>query len=112
MALTDDLQDEWLYNKNSADLIHFRNMADSVHFENWQYVYEQALGTLKPGGYIELLDYYSDEGVVNSLPADCAARRIQDLQSEALVLAGRRRGIAHLEPALLQAAGFVEITER
>lgn len=62
----DDCCDEWLY-KRPFDFIHVRGLFGSV--SDWDRFYDQALQNLKPGGYLEQVEWSvavdSDDGSAN-----------------------------------------------
>lgn len=107
----DDAELEWTRPEDSADLIHMRHMAGA--FSDWKYIYEQCFQTLKPGGYIELMDFDDRKGFMSVLswfPPDSEAFAFTRDLYQASVKAGKPRGVGHLDPRLLIDAGFVDVT--
>lgn len=51
----DDAEQEWTFAENSFDYIHIRGLSGCV--KSWQKLYEQCYRCLKPGGYIEQLEF-------------------------------------------------------
>ncbi|KAI1393582.1 S-adenosyl-L-methionine-dependent methyltransferase [Hypoxylon trugodes] len=104
----DDAELEWERPPNQYDLVHLRDMTGS--FSDWQYIYRSAFSCIKPGGWIEVLDF--DDRMVNFqalfAPGSIAYKVAQDLD-EACVLHGRPRGVSHLEPRFLVNAGYVDV---
>lgn len=102
-----EYEDGWTWGEE-FDLVHFRNMQGA--FKDWKYVYREAFRCLKPGGYIEVVDFdnhtrlksyfHNDPDVVNLLAA----------VNEASNRAGRPRGDAHLDPSLLKELGFMNVS--
>jgi len=57
--------------QNSTDLVHLRNMAGA--FADWSFIYRQSFSCLRPGGYIEILDFddhYAAKNFYAHFPAD------------------------------------------
>ncbi|KAI5863099.1 S-adenosyl-L-methionine-dependent methyltransferase [Durotheca rogersii] len=106
----DDAELEWERPSDHYDLIHLRNMAGS--FANWEYIYKSALACVKPGGWLEVLDFDDHKGMKSFYsffqPGSLIHRVAQDLQ-EASILHGKPRGVGHLEPRLLVNAGYVDV---
>lgn len=48
----EDVENDWLFNKNSFDFIFGRELLLSI--TDWPHLIKQAYGHLKPGGYLEL----------------------------------------------------------
>lgn len=106
----DDAELEWERPSDDYDLIHLRDMTGA--FSDWEALYRSAFRCLKPGGWIEVLDFDDRRGLHDlctySEPGSLLRRLAQDLQ-EASVLSGRPRGVGHLEPRLLVNAGYVDV---
>ncbi|KAI0011781.1 S-adenosyl-L-methionine-dependent methyltransferase [Xylariaceae sp. FL0662B] len=106
----DDAELEWERPPNHYDLIHLRNMAGS--FANWEHIYQSAFTCVKPGGWIEVLDFDDHKGMRNFLsffsPESVIHKMTQDVQ-EASLIHGKPRGVGHLEPRLLVNAGYVDV---
>ncbi|KAF2490796.1 S-adenosyl-L-methionine-dependent methyltransferase [Lophium mytilinum] len=106
--LIDDADSEWLF-REPFDFIHSRAMIAA--FKDWPRYIEQAYANLKPGGYLEIQDFY--------FPCCCSDPSINSTNSplmqwaELLVSAGAKIGIDMLLPGhlgeTLKAAGFTEI---
>jgi hypothetical protein len=105
---------QWERTPDYFDLVHFRNMSGA--FKNWSFIYEQALRVVKPGGWIEILDYDDYWAMQNFMsyfePGSIIHRVTRDV-NEAAELSGRAQGVGHLDPRLLYEAGFrdIQITE-
>ncbi|KAJ2906685.1 uncharacterized protein MKZ38_000421 [Zalerion maritima] len=107
----DDAELEWTRPENCADLIHMRHMAGA--FCDWEFIYQQAFNTLKPGGYIELLDFDDHKGLRNFFsffPPDSEIISLTRDLTQASVMSGKPRGVTHLDPRCLIDAGFVDVT--
>ncbi|KAI1369072.1 hypothetical protein F5Y08DRAFT_293453 [Xylaria arbuscula] len=106
----DDAELEWERPPDHYDLVHLRDMTGS--FKSWEPIYRSAFKCLKPGGWIEILDFDDKNGLrdlFSYFESDSLLYKLaQDLQ-EASILSGRPRGIAHLEPRLLVNAGYVDV---
>ncbi|KAL7626830.1 tethering complex subunit [Parahypoxylon ruwenzoriense] len=106
----DDAELEWERPSNHYDLIHLRNMAGS--FADWEYIYRSALTCIKPGGWIEVLDFDDHKGMKSFYsffePGSLIHKIAHDLQ-DASIMHGRPRGVGHLEPRLLVNAGYVDV---
>ncbi|KAI0552913.1 hypothetical protein F4679DRAFT_29072 [Xylaria curta] len=106
----DDAELEWERPPNYYDLIHLRDMTGA--FADWETIYRSAFRCLKPGGWIEILDYDDKKGMHDLFayfePESMLYKLAHDLQ-EASIMSGRSRGIGHLEPRLLVNAGYVDV---
>ncbi|RWA12084.1 hypothetical protein EKO27_g3037 [Xylaria grammica] len=106
----DDAELEWERPPDHYDLVHLRDMAGA--FADWEVIYQSAFSCLKPGGWIEVLDFDDKKGLHDLFayfePESLLYKLAHDLQ-EASVLSGRPRGVAHLEPRLLVNAGYVDV---
>ncbi|KAI0382846.1 S-adenosyl-L-methionine-dependent methyltransferase [Hypomontagnella monticulosa] len=106
----DDAELEWERPSNYYDLIHLRDMSGS--FSDWQYIYRSAFHCIKPGGWIEVLDFDESKGMncLNSMfePGSMVDRAFKDLYA-AFTMSGKPRGVSHLEPRYLVNAGYVDV---
>jgi len=102
--------EDWDRPFSTYDLIHFRSMEGA--FLDWSAVYRNVLNSLKPGGWIELQDFDTTEGL-NKFTAQFAPDSpIHSLFSDLNVAAarsGRPRGNAHMHPRVFMEAGFVDV---
>ncbi|KAK3692066.1 S-adenosyl-L-methionine-dependent methyltransferase [Podospora appendiculata] len=108
----ENAEDEWIRPANAVDLVHLRNMAGA--FSDWGFIYQQAFNCIKPGGWIEILDFddfYAFKNFISFYPPGSPAHILIDGVMEAAKAAGRPRGVGHLDPKLLIDAGFVDIKE-
>ncbi|KAI0907508.1 hypothetical protein F4823DRAFT_602675 [Ustulina deusta] len=106
----DDAELEWERPPDHYDLVHLRDMTGA--FADWEAIYHSAFKCLKPGGWIEILDFDDKKGLRDLFAyfesESLLYKLAQDLQ-EASILSGRPRGVGHLEPRLLVNAGYVDV---
>ncbi|KAJ8132856.1 hypothetical protein O1611_g768 [Lasiodiplodia mahajangana] len=106
----DDAELEWERPPNYYDLVHLRDMTGA--FADWEAIYRSAFTCLKPGGWIEVLDFDDKKGMHDLFAyfesESLLYKLALDLQ-EASILSGRSRGVGHLEPRLLVNAGYVDV---
>lgn len=101
-------EDDWTYPENFFDLIHFRNMAGS--FQSWDLMYERAYRHLKPGGWIEVVDFDDQEnGLFSRLGKDSEVRSWFLALMDALSRAGKELSHMHLNPERIVKAGFQDV---
>ncbi|KAL1837625.1 hypothetical protein VTJ49DRAFT_3564 [Mycothermus thermophilus] len=108
----EDAEDEWIRPADTFDLVHFRNLEGA--FSDWSFVYNQAFACIKPGGWIEILDWedwFADRNYLSFFPEGSAPHALVRAVLRAAEAAGKPRGASHLNPDLLRQAGFVEIRE-
>lgn len=111
--LIEDAEEEWIWPANTVDLVHLRNMAGA--FSSWSFIYQQAFACIKPGGYIEVLDFDEHKSMKNFVswfPEGSAVEVVTTALRRASVMDGRPKGVDHLNRQLLADAGFVDIEER
>ncbi|KAK5663945.1 hypothetical protein OQA88_157 [Cercophora sp. LCS_1] len=109
----ENAEDEWIRPPDSVDLVHIREMAGA--FADWEFVYQQAFNCIKPGGWIEVLDFddfYSDKNFLSFYPPSSAAHVLMQGILQAAEAMGRSRGIEHLNPELLEEVGFEDIKQQ
>ncbi|KJZ76095.1 hypothetical protein HIM_04551 [Hirsutella minnesotensis 3608] len=102
--------EEWDRPQDHYDLIHFRCMEGA--FRDWRHMYDNVYDSLRPGGWIELIDFDSLESVKIWFTAFSEGSPIFDMARDLEIAAekiGRKRGIAHMNPQLLVEAGFVDV---
>ncbi|KAI9818506.1 MAG: hypothetical protein M1827_000565 [Pycnora praestabilis] len=101
----DDAQEEWTYTE-VFDLIHMRNLSGA--FNDWAGIYQDVCKHLRPGGYIEIVDFdYSQ--MCEFFPNSYFTIFIGATQAAA-DKAGTSCGTAHLKRPILEKAGFTDIT--
>ena len=107
-----DLEEPWDM-PNRFDLVHTRLM-NGFSVKSWPTFYQNAFSSMKPGGWVENqefdLVFASDD---NTLPADSAVRRWQDLWNEGISRVGMT-GRCNPEKMVdqMQTAGFINVTIR
>lgn len=103
----DDAREEWVYSE-PFDLVHMRGLSGA--FRDWNFVYEQAFKNLKPGGYIEVSDIDPAGNTINVRNSESSYLSIYgSAMRSASELSGYPRDLNHLRPAMLSAAGFVDV---
>ena len=108
----ENAEDEWIRPADTVDLVHMRNMEGA--FSDWTFIYSQAFACLKPGGWIEVIDWedlYADKNYLSFFPEGSAPRVMINALLEAAEVAGKPKDSRHLDPNLLVEAGFVDIQE-
>ncbi|EGO58110.1 hypothetical protein NEUTE1DRAFT_41271 [Neurospora tetrasperma FGSC 2508] len=108
----ENAEDEWIRPADAVDLVHFRNMEGA--FSDWRYIYQQAYNCLKPGGWIEVIDYddhFTSENFLSYFAPDSPAHLLAKGVLEAARVAGRPRGIDHMSKELLEELGYVDVKE-
>lgn len=106
----DDAEDEggWTWPDDEFDLIHFRSLAGA--FSDWSYIYSEAYRSLKPGRWIEVLDFDNhDKSLLHFFPESSSVRTYLTTLNDCARRAGKPRGVAHLQPEVFAAAGFVDV---
>ncbi len=108
----ENAEEEWIRPADSFDLVHIRDM--TAVFSDWPFIYQQAFNCIRPGGYIEVIDVddpYTDKSFMRFYPPTSPVRTLIAGLFEAAQLAGRPRGINHMNGELLTATGFVDVKE-
>ncbi|KAI9824747.1 MAG: hypothetical protein M1832_001574 [Thelocarpon impressellum] len=100
----DNAEEEWTFS-SQYDLIHARNLSGS--FRSWQAIYEECFRHLKPGGYLEVIDF--DYPEMDALLPNSVIAIYVGAVREAADRAGRPWGIGHLKRSMFEAAGFEEV---
>ncbi|KAF7864547.1 hypothetical protein EAF04_006679 [Stromatinia cepivora] len=105
----DDAEEEggWTWPPNEFDLVHLRNMAGA--FGNWDHIYSEAYIHLKPGGWIEIMDFDDHKAFLTFFDEGSPMRALLRDMEEAARISGRPRGVAHLQPEKLRKLGFVDV---
>ncbi|KAL1875258.1 hypothetical protein Daus18300_003329 [Diaporthe australafricana] len=104
-----DGEDPWQWDDNTFDMVHYRHMSGA--FRDWNYVYGETLRCLKPGGWVEILEFHDHEGEKNfydRFPPHSLMHKAAKGIEEAEIMHGKHRGIDHMEPELLDNNGFVD----
>lgn len=104
-----DGESQWPWPDRSFDMVHYRHMSGA--FRDWNKVYKETLRCLKPGGWIEVLEFHDHEGEKNFYgrfpPHSLIHKAASDIE-RAEAKHGKHRGIDHMEPTVLEAIGFVD----
>jgi SAM-dependent methyltransferase len=106
----DDAEEEggWMRQENEFDLVHFRSMAGA--FTDWSYLYRETFKHLKPGGWIEVIDFDDHNAFLSYFDPDSPTTRYVRTLNEAAKKSGRLRGTNHLQPQKLREVGFVNVS--
>ncbi|KAL2205017.1 S-adenosyl-L-methionine-dependent methyltransferase, partial [Sarocladium strictum] len=102
--------EEWERLPDLYDLIHFRDMEGA--FGDWAAMYANVYYSLKPGGYVEVQDFDSVEGLSKFFAQFSPDSSVHALQRDLLLAsekAGRTRGTSHMHPRVFLDAGFVDV---
>lgn len=107
----DDAQLEWTYAPGSYDFIHLRVMLGAI--SDWPALYGEALRTLKPGGWVENVDFdihfRSDDGSVGE-------GHVLDGWGEMFCKSGDLMGktfrVQEEARELMEAAGFTNVVQK
>lgn len=97
----------WTWEEDTFDMVHLRNMAGS--FRDWKHVYRETYRHLKPGGYIEVIDYDNHEAFFSVYGRDSQFAHVLHELGEASRKAGRPRGCQHVAASLLAELGFTDV---
>ena len=106
----ENAEDEWIRPADSVDLVHIREMAGA--FSDWSFIYQQAFMCIKPGGWLEIVDFddmITNQSMVQLYPAGSAAHILVPAIYEAALKSGRSRGVDHMMDEQLESAGFVDL---
>jgi SAM-dependent methyltransferase len=108
----ENAEDEWIRPADTVDLVHLRNMEGA--FSDWSFIYNQAFACIRPGGWIEVVDwedFFADKNFLSLFPEGSPCRILFKAVVEAAEIAGKPRDSSHLDKNLLIEAGFVDIQE-
>ncbi|KAG0648238.1 Velvet complex subunit LAE1 [Hyphodiscus hymeniophilus] len=98
----------WTHAEESFDLVHFRTMRGS--FKDWTNIYKESFKVLKPGGWIEVLDFDDHQAMLSFFPPGGVTAPWLQAIDEGTRKAGTPRGIKHLEHDRFREVGFVDVT--
>lgn len=106
----DDAEEEggWTWPEDEFDMVHFRTMAGA--FKSWDEMYKEAFKHLKPGGWIEVIDFDNHKKLFSYFPKESGVLKWAAAITEAARLTGRDRTGKHLEPDRLEALGYVDVS--
>jgi SAM-dependent methyltransferase len=99
-----EIEGGWTWTENEFDLVHFRSMAGA--FRDWNHIYREVFRVLKPGGWIEVIDFDNHSALLKYFGSDSAVFPFLDALNSAMKESGRWRSGEHLQPELLRNAGF------
>lgn len=104
----DDAEDDsgWAWG-DEFDFIHFRYLCGA--FTSWRHIYQETYKHLKPGGWIEVLDF-DDHTPLGDFVSDLAdfSKWLMAIM-EGAEKSGRPRSVTHMEPSHLEELGFVDV---
>ncbi|KAK5989084.1 Methyltransferase pytC [Cladobotryum mycophilum] len=102
--------EDWDRPFDHYDIIHIRWMQGA--FRDWSFIYKNAYDSIKPGGWIEVLDFVGNDSLANFFGNFPPGSPIHALFRDVNIAAeksGRTRSVAHLEPLMFMDAGFVDV---
>jgi trans-aconitate methyltransferase len=106
----DDVTLPWTYDSEQFDLIYVREMFGSI--PDWDAFFWQCLASLRPGGYIEVVEH----SVTPTWDNDTSLGSIYALWEQTITqlkqVSGRSFSIWHESAQLLEGSGFYDITKR
>ena len=100
----DDVTEEWTFTE-AFDFIHIRNLSGA--FSDWTSIYREAFKHLKPGGYIEVIDFESIQMPKSS--SNSYVSIFAGAVQAAADKAGTPLGVGHLKRSLLEEVGFKSV---
>lgn len=107
----DDINKPWTFPKNHFDYVHVRNMLGTV--TNWTAFHKGALEHIKPGGWIEQVEFSSaTRSDDNTMPPGSAIERWTDLWLQVGSKIGVTFQAAEESYDAITAAGFVNVEQR
>jgi hypothetical protein len=108
---THDCCESWPYPKDYFDLIHIRGLCGSI--QNWPALYKRALKHLRPGGFVEHLEWSLH---IRSADGKLSSNSMFSQWSQNVVSAGALSGktyeIAENMAGLVDEAGFDDVVEQ
>lgn len=106
----DDAEEEggWTWPENEFDMVHFRTMAGA--FRSWDAMYLEAFKHLKPGGWVEVIDFDNHKKLFSYFSKESGVLKWAAAITEAARISGRDRTGKHLEPERLEALGYVDVS--
>ncbi|QSZ33890.1 hypothetical protein DSL72_005464 [Monilinia vaccinii-corymbosi] len=108
----DDLNNRFTFQAHNFDLVHSRLMAAAIHANRWAGYLQDMLRVVRPGGWCQLVELYHNAQSDNGrLTNDHALRQWSSSYVQSLNGLKDLR-IALRLPAMMRAAGFVEIEYR
>jgi SAM-dependent methyltransferase len=92
----------------SFDFVHIRSMKGA--FKDWTKIYQESYTHLEPGGWIEVLDFDDHVALLDYFKEEPIILNWFNAILEATANAPTNFDASHLEPALLEAQGFMNVT--
>ncbi|CAG8057235.1 unnamed protein product [Penicillium salamii] len=107
----DDVTKEWTW-QQPFDLVHMRLLDAAFTPEENEEVLYQCYRSLRPGGWIELLELTADfQSEDNSWSEDCPLKGFMSLMKSAAAKTGRPLHLYHRCVEFVKSAGFLDIHE-
>lgn len=112
----DDITKPWTHSRDTFDFIHGRGLHGSIY--NWPGLYKEAYAALKPGGWLESVEYavkfFADGPDGQPLPDNPESAIFQwcKLGNEATEKTGRPFAITDDLVRWQKEAGFINVTEK
>lgn len=103
----DNAENEWPRTPDSFDLIHMRNMRGS--FKDWNFIYRQSWKHLRPGGWVEIIDFDDYKAITEYFPPDSQVHEYLRALGIAFHKAGRPMNVDHLDPETFAKLGLVDV---
>ncbi|PTB36490.1 hypothetical protein M441DRAFT_150974 [Trichoderma asperellum CBS 433.97] len=103
--------EDWDRPPDHYDMIHMRWLAGA--FRDWNFIYDCAYYSLKPGGWIEVLDFDGFDTIdffSSHFPPESPIHRLFSDIHIAADMAGRKVSMSHLNAPDFMEAGFVDIS--
>lgn len=106
----DDAEEEdgWTWAEDEFDLVHLRYMSGA--FTDWKHIYGEAYTHLKPGGWVEILDFDDHNDLLGFFPPESDVHTWFTAVNEGSEKSGRSQSTSHLKPENLQQLGFVDVS--
>jgi len=106
----DDAEEDggWTWPENEFNLVHFRSLAGA--FTDWSHIYRESFRVLKPGGWVEVIDFDNHSAFLSYFGPESAVFPFLDALNDAMKESGRVRNGEHCNPELLTKAGFASVT--
>ncbi|RPB12153.1 S-adenosyl-L-methionine-dependent methyltransferase [Morchella conica CCBAS932] len=84
----DDVEQTWTYPDNTFDMVHIRQLIGFI--DDWPKIYAQAMRVLKPGGILEISDFFAFGSDDNTLPDDSTIMKWCRMWIDGISKAGRQ----------------------
>lgn len=107
----DDIVSPWVYNKNHFDFVHIRGLFGSI--ADWPALYQQCYEHLKPGAYIEQVEWsVHNRSIDGTLSPNALLARLSNNAITISQKSGKTFEIAENMAGLITEAGFVDVVEK